>query len=344
MIVVIFLSRMASEDSKPQTILASSEETSQPVTSTLQQESKDPNLTKPQTQTNRQNNLQRIQQRKQQMYNWPQIKKLLKLANYSACQVEECKCNGWKSMQPIIKSQKGETQQPVIDFFDPCKICTHILENHIKHLAVQSDEEINRLLGMAIDADNIFMSIHRERDLDTKKVYFYLYKILRRCILSMTKPAVEDALGQPPFEVPSIARAVMNFVLYKFSNLLPREWQATYDMGKMFLHCLNYWNFEAPSIRRNAENDNVYKINYTRWLVFCHVPAFCDSLPHYDTPVVFGKTLLQAVFRSVCKQLMDKCNIEVEKIAAERKALLLTHFPQYVLHFFFFMFISCEYS
>lgn len=35
----------------------------------------------------RQSNLQRIQHRKQQVYNWPHNKKLLKLAIYSACQV-----------------------------------------------------------------------------------------------------------------------------------------------------------------------------------------------------------------------------------------------------------------
>lgn len=38
-------------------------------------------------QASRQSNLQRIQQRKQQVYNWPHNKKLLKLAIYSACQV-----------------------------------------------------------------------------------------------------------------------------------------------------------------------------------------------------------------------------------------------------------------
>lgn len=37
----------------------------------------------------RQNNLQRIQQRKQQVYNWQHSKKVLKLAIYSACQVNK---------------------------------------------------------------------------------------------------------------------------------------------------------------------------------------------------------------------------------------------------------------
>ncbi|KYM82155.1 Histone acetyltransferase KAT2A [Atta colombica] len=325
---------MASEDINSHATV-SSEETGQSANSNLQQESntKDANSAKPQTQVNRTSNLQRIHQRKQQTYNWPQEKKLLKLANYSACQVEECKCTGWKNAQPIIKSPKGEIQQPVINFFDPCKMCTHPLENHIKHLPVQSDEEINRLLGMAIDADNIFACTHREVDPDTKKVYIYLYKLLRNCILSMTKPTVEGPLGQPPFERPNIAKAVMNFVLYKFSHLPSREWQIMYDMAKMLLHCLNFWNFEAPSARRltiNTDEAPAYKINYTRWLVFCHVPAFCDSLPHYDTPLVFGKTLLQAVFRSVCRQLMDKCNNERDKIAPEKRVLVLTHFPKFL--------------
>ncbi|XP_050452975.1 histone acetyltransferase KAT2A-like [Cataglyphis hispanica] len=327
---VLIITKMASEAVKSQTILASSEETGQSVTSTLQQESKDLNSTKPQNQANRQTNLLKIQQRKQQMYNCPQIKKLLKLANYSACQAEDCKCNGWKNAQPITKSQKGETQQPVINFFDPCKMCTHTLENHIKHLSVQSDEEINRLLGMAIDTDNIFMCIHKEVDPDTRKIYFFLYKTLRKSILSLTKPTEEATLGHPPFERPSIAKAVMNFVLYKFSHLPPREWQLTCDMAKMFLHCLNYWNFETPSVRRIADDINAYRINYTRWLVFCHVPAFCDSLPHHDTALVFGKTLLQAVFRSICKQLMDRFHTEEEKMTTERRALFLTHFPKFL--------------
>jgi len=325
---------MASEGINSHTILTSSEETGQSVIS-MPQENNNKNAisSKPQTQVNPISNLQRIRQRKQQTYNWPQEKKLLKLANYSACQMEECKCTGWKNPQPIIKSPKGEIQQSVINFSDPCKICTHLLENHIKHLPVQSDEEINKLLGMAIDADNILACTQRERDPDTKKVYFYLYKLLRNCIWSMTKPAVEGPLGQPPFERPNIAKAVMNFVLYKFSHLPPGEWQVMYDMAKMFIHCLNYWNFEAPSTRAtiNVDEAPAYKINYTRWLVFCHVSTFCDSLPHYDTHTVFGKTLLQAVFKSLYRELMNKCHNERDKLTPEKRVRVLTHFPKYVL-------------
>ena len=46
-------------------------------------------------------------------------------------------------------------------------------------------------------------------------------------------------------------------------------------------------------------NDDMaaYKVNYTRWLCYCHVPAFCDSLQHYDTSLIFGKTLIKSVFQ-----------------------------------------------
>ena len=41
-------------------------------------------------------NLQKIQQRKIQVQNYPQAKKLEKIGIYSSCKVDGCKCNGWK--------------------------------------------------------------------------------------------------------------------------------------------------------------------------------------------------------------------------------------------------------
>lgn len=128
---------------------------------------------RPADQASRQNNLQRIQQRKQQMYSWPQARKLLKLANYSACQTEECKCNGWKN--PMTQKPKPENQQPA-SFRTSCKTCDHSLENHVRHLPTQNEDELNRLLGMAIDLDNIYMGMSREEDADTKNVYYYLFR------------------------------------------------------------------------------------------------------------------------------------------------------------------------
>ncbi|KAG7304888.1 hypothetical protein JYU34_010283 [Plutella xylostella] len=283
----------------------------------------------------RQSNLQRIQQRKQQVYNWPHNKKLLKLAIYSACQTPDCNCNGWKTpLAQQAANNKARDNQPLATFNDPCRNCNHILVKHVSQLQGCPAAEVDRLLGAVVDVENIFMSMHREDDQDTKRVYYYLFKLLRKCILTRTQPHIEGPLGQPPFERPSIAKAITNFVLYKFNSLPQREWQTMYDLAKMFLHCFNHWNFETPSVRKlqvsNPEDISAYQINYTRWLVFCHVPAFCDSLTHFETSLVFGRTLLKAVFKSVCRQLMDKCHSERDRMPPEKRVLVLTHFPRFL--------------
>lgn len=86
---------------------------------------------------------------------------------------------------------------------------------HISHLANITDEQINELLGAIVDVENLFMSMQREDDLDTKKVYYYLFRLLRQCILSRQQAVIRGPLGDPPFESPSICKAITNFVFYK---------------------------------------------------------------------------------------------------------------------------------
>lgn len=47
----------------------------------------------------------------------------------------------------------------------------------MSHLENVSEDEIDRLLGMVVDVENLFMSVHKEEDTDTKQVYFYLFKV-----------------------------------------------------------------------------------------------------------------------------------------------------------------------
>ncbi|OXB70158.1 UNVERIFIED_CONTAM: hypothetical protein H355_006384 [Colinus virginianus] len=196
-----------------------------------------------------------------------------------------------------------------------------------------SEEEINRLLGMVVDVENLFMSVHKEEDTDTKQVYFYLFKLLRKCILQMSQPVVEGSLGSPPFEKPNIEQGVLNFVQYKFSHLPPKERQTMYELSKMFLLCLNYWKLETPSqFRQRSQNDDVatYKVNYTRWLCYCHVPQSCDSLPRYETTHVFGRSLLKSIFTVTRRQLLEKFRVEKDKLVPEKRTLILTHFPKFL--------------
>lgn len=279
-------------------------------------------------------NVQRIQQKKAQVRAWPRDKKLEKLAIYSACKGDEnCKCNGWKNPTPPTHPARPDTPQPAAPPSQPCRSCSHMLSKHVSHLESASDDDLDRLLSIVVDVENLFICVHREEDPDTKQVYSYLFRRLRKCILQVTPPTVEVPLGTPPFERPSIFKGVTNFVFHKFNRLQQKDFQMMSDLAKMFLHCLNHWRLETPSARRahtTPEESSAYKVNYTRWLCFSYVPQLCDSLPHHETTAIFGRTFLRAVFHTLRKQLLDKFRAEKDKMPPEKKLLLLNHFPRFL--------------
>uniref|UniRef100_A0A8C8B2S5 histone acetyltransferase n=1 Tax=Otus sunia TaxID=257818 RepID=A0A8C8B2S5_9STRI len=272
--------------------------------------------------------------KKAQLRAAPRAKKLEKLGVYSACKAEEsCKCNGWKNPNPPPTPPRAELQQAAVSLGEPCRSCSHALAAHVSHLENVSEEEMNRLLGIVLDVEYLFTCVHKEEDADTKQVYFYLFKLLRKCILQMGKPVVEGSLESPPFEKPSIEQGVNNFVQYKFSHLPSKERQTIVELAKMFLNRINYWHLETPSQRRlRSPNDDIagYKVNYTRWLCYCNVPQFCDSLPRYETTQVFGRTLLRSVFTVMRRQLLEQARQEKDKLPQEKRTLILTHFPKFL--------------
>uniref|UniRef100_A0A182UGY6 Uncharacterized protein n=1 Tax=Anopheles melas TaxID=34690 RepID=A0A182UGY6_9DIPT len=282
--------------------------------------------------TTRQDSIERIMMRKQKVYQLPRNQKLTKLSMYSSCQANECRCSGWKT--PEENRHKDVEVDYCPDFAEECRNpnCKHSLETHIQHLGDITEEQMNELLGAIVDVENLYMSMLRETDTDTKKVYAYLFRLLRQCILTRTQAVIRGPLGDPPFEQPSISKAVTNFVMHKYGHLHQAELDSMTDVAKTFLHCLNHWNFEAPSARQDLvsqEDVSNYKINYTRWLVFCHVPAFCSSLRHFETSVVFGRTLLKAVYQYVYQQLLMRCKIERDRMPPEKR-IMLTQLPKFL--------------
>uniref|UniRef100_A0A670KBK6 Histone acetyltransferase n=1 Tax=Podarcis muralis TaxID=64176 RepID=A0A670KBK6_PODMU len=246
----------------------------------------------------------RVVGKKAQLRAAPRAKKLEKLGVYSACKAEEsCKCNGWKNPNPPPTPPRAELQQAVVSLNEPCRSCNHALAAHVSHLENVSEDEMNRLLGIVLDVEYLFACVHKEEDADTKQVYFYLFK------------------------------GVNNFVQYKFSHLPSKERQTIVELAKMFLNRINYWHLETPSQRRQrSPNDDIasYKVNYTRWLCYCNVPQFCDSLPRYETTQVFGRTLLRSVFTVMRRQLLEHARQEKDKLPPEKRTLILTHFPKFL--------------
>uniref|UniRef100_A0A8C1YCS2 Histone acetyltransferase n=1 Tax=Cyprinus carpio TaxID=7962 RepID=A0A8C1YCS2_CYPCA len=255
-------------------------------------------------------------QKKAQVRSFPRAKKLEKLGVFSSCKVTASSAH----------NNRASVNTTFVDM-------QATISEHVSHLENVSEEEVNRLLGMVVDVENLFMSVHKEEDTDTKQVYFYLFKLLRKCILQMGKPVVEGSLGSPPFEKPNIEQGVLNFVQYKFSHLASKERQTMYELSKMFLLCLNYWKLETPSqFRQRAQKEDAaaYKVDYTRWLCYCHVPQSNYSLPRYETWQVFGRSLLKSIFTGTRRQLLEKFRVEKDKLPPEKRTLILTHFPKFL--------------
>jgi histone acetyltransferase len=82
-----------------------------------------------------------------------------------------------------------DVSQPLASLADPCRSCGHTLAGHVSHLDATEEDELNRLLGIVVDVENLFMCVHKEEDADTKQVYFYLFKV--RCwnfLMLFTRP------------------------------------------------------------------------------------------------------------------------------------------------------------
>lgn len=268
---------------------------------------------------------QRSAMKMQQIASLTREKKLEKLAVYSSCKIDTCRCNGWKNSASDTKPQ----QNP-----EACKTCSHTLDQHVSHLDAEPESEINRLMGMVCDVEYLFVHIRQEEDADTKPVYFYLFKLLRKCLLNMTEPTVDGPIGKPPFDRPSITIALQNFCTLRWQQLPQCDRQLVMDLTRMFVHCVNHWKLESPTVHRSEEHTteqtNAYKINYTRWMCYCLVPSACDSLPRHSPAEIFGKTLLQSIFKPMTKQLLEKIKSERDKMPSDKKAVLVMHFPRYI--------------
>jgi len=53
----------------------------------------------------------------------------------------------------------------------------------VSHLDYVSEDELNRLLSMVVDVENLFTCVHKEEDVDTKQVYFYLFRVSKKCFV-----------------------------------------------------------------------------------------------------------------------------------------------------------------
>ena len=68
---------------------------------------------------------------------------------------------------------------------------------------------------------------------------------------------------------------------------------------------------------------------FFRWLCFCQVPIFCDSLKRYDPTAVFGRVLLRSEFSVMRRHLLEKVIEGKDKIPPDKRTIFFAHFPRY---------------
>lgn len=247
-------------------------------------------------------------------------RKLDKISHYSSCQEENCKCNGFKP-----KESKDE-----------CKTCTHDQSSHIRQFSEHTIAQIDRTFLTVLDIESLFGLIIKEEDAETKQIYYFLFKLLRKSVLCQSEMSVEGHLGKPPFEQPSITKSVLNFIFSKYEKSGELELQNMFEASKLFLYCFNMWKFESPSIfskRHLFESQKklaLYKLNYTRWMCYNFVPSFCECLEKYETIAVFGVTFLGLVFPVIKKEIQEKFVREKDKVPVEKRVIFSTYLPRFL--------------
>lgn len=112
-----------------------------------------------------------------QLKELPRDLRLAKISTYSRCQEVECNCVGWKNAH---ESLNGDIDPKLVpDFDSECRNehCKHALRTHISHLIDLPEEQLCEMLGAVVDMENIYISMHNERNEENKKVYNYLFRV-----------------------------------------------------------------------------------------------------------------------------------------------------------------------
>lgn len=261
--------------------------------------------------------LQWIHELKSEPKNLERWAKVELLAQFADCKLDMCKCEGWLrgasngnelnnntngcSTKPIASQLTSSNANSIKKPTPPNEQCArsdcnHAFEDHVVNFMQATDVELNRLLDLMIESEILNTNSGIEDHEGTKVVYQYLSKYLRNSITTMTHPTMDLKLGSPPFERPTIHQAITNFSLHFFNHKNEEEWRFIHELAKSYLTAINIWMLEIP---KSSSVDRDYQVIYSRWLCFCYVPVYIESLTLKDPTQAFGRMYLKQIFTSV---------------------------------------------
>lgn len=120
----------------------------------------------------------------------------------------------------------------------------YLVEMHFQQIRNISNEQMDQLLSIIVDAEVLYTSLGLQKDKSIKKIYSFLFTFLHSCV-SERKPAIiQGPLGDPPFEKPSIQKIIKNFVVMKYDKLRENneaEFKVITEVARTFLNCYNNW-------------------------------------------------------------------------------------------------------
>lgn len=311
------------------------------------------------------NHMQRIQQHqlewihelKQEPKSLQRWAKIELLAQFANCKSERCDCDGWQGQAtssigsqnknsisnnnnnnncPVSNGAINSNNRPgALTHSSYCKSitkqtpsdelcsradCNHSFEQHVINYTKATDVELNRMIDTMVEAEILKTNSAIEDHEGTKVVYQYLCKYLRSSITTMTTPTEDLKLGRPPFEQPTIHQAITNLALHNFRDKNEDEWRFIHDLSKSFLTAVNVWMLDLPKTTTGE-----YNVIYSRWLCFCYVPVFIESLKLKDPTDIFGRNYLRHIFPAVLSNWQITAS---KRCQTDRQTALLNEFTK----------------
>ena len=145
-------------------------------------------------------------------------------------------------------------------------------ERHISNILKLTDEEVDELVGTMVDIETLFVILQRDasaaEDAETKQIYHYLFRLLRKSVAACCSPVPDfQTLGKPPYEEPTIGRALMSLIAFHYGHISAEEWTTIVELAKILCHTINVGKLDAPSVAMQRLGSGMYesyKIMYTR--------------------------------------------------------------------------------
>lgn len=306
--------------------------------------------------------LQWIHQLKQEPKSLERWAKIELLSQYSECKIDQCRCEGWLKRPTgnagesannndtsfgnnnttligrsatLLNTHHNTSSNAQLNNNITCPTpsneicsradCPHTFEDHVVNYMQATDVELNRLLDLMVESDILNTSSGIEDHEGTKVVYQYLSKFLRNSITTMTLPTMDLKLGSPPFERPTIQHAITNFASHYFSHKGEEEWRFMHELAKSFLTAVNVYMLDP----KQKSDDREYHVIYSRWLCFCYVPVFIESLALEDPVQIFGRMYLKQIYSSVTTNWQVTAK---RRCQTERQKALLSEFLSKLKH------------